>query len=232
MKKLFPGNFCPASVVLKGKCLMELVLATRNSKKVEEIRRILADFPISICTLDDFPGCPEVEEDGATFEENAVKKATAVARCTGKPALADDSGLEVAALDGAPGTLSARYAGEPADDRRNIERLLRAMHGINKRGARFVCCIAFAVPDEGADVFYGYVNGHIGKEPRGSQGFGYDPVFYPTGSDHTFAEMSDEDKDAVSHRRRALDAFRKFIEQWIYREKPAKRADENGTINR
>jgi XTP/dITP diphosphohydrolase len=197
---------------------MELVLATRNRKKVEEIRRIAAVSPISIYTLDDFPECPEVEEDGATFEENALKKATTVTRFTGKPALADDSGLEVAALNGAPGTLSARYAGEPADDRKNIEKLLRVMHDINKRDARFVCCIAFAVPDEETAVFYGYVNGYIGKEPRGYQGFGYDPVFYPMGLDRTFAEMRDEEKDAISHRGRALDAFRKFIQQWICRK--------------
>ena len=111
---------------LKG-IVMEIVLATRNKKKVEEIKRITEGMAVTIFTLDDFPGCPEVEEDGATFEENAVKKAVTVARFTGKPALADDSGLEVYALSGAPGTLSARYAGDDADDSKNTEKLLSEM---------------------------------------------------------------------------------------------------------
>jgi XTP/dITP diphosphohydrolase len=144
---------------------MQIVLATRNRKKVEEIRRITAGLSISISTLDDFPGCPEVEEDGATFEENAIKKAVTVARCTGRPALADDSGLEVSALNGAPGTLSARYAGKPADDKKNIGKLLQEMHAVDKRDARFVCCIAFAVPDNKMHIFHGYIEGFIGKEP-------------------------------------------------------------------
>ena len=194
---------------------MELVLATRNRKKIEEITRITNGLKVKVLTLDDFPECPEVEEDGETFEENAVKKAVTIAHCTGRPALADDSGLEVSALIGAPGTLSARYAGEPADDRKNIEKLLRVMHFIEKRDARFVCCIAFAVPGGEVRIFHGYIQGSIGKEPRGSQGFGYDPVFYPMGSDRTFAEMRDEEKDALSHRGRALMAFKSFIQQWI-----------------
>ena len=203
---------------MRGKEQMHIVLATRNRKKVEEIKRITAGLSISISTLDDFPGCPEVEEDGATFEENAMKKAVTVARCTGWPALADDSGLEVSALNGAPGTLSARYAGEPADDKKNIVKLLQEMHAVDKKDARFVCCIAFAVPDNKVHIFHGYIEGFIGKEPRGSHGFGYDPVFYPTGSDRTFAEMHDAEKDAISHRGRALTAFKRFIQQWIHGE--------------
>ena len=197
---------------------MEVVLATRNRKKVAEIKRITAGLPLIVFTLDDFPECPEVVEDGVTFEENAVKKAVAIAHCTGKPALADDSGLEVAALDGAPGTHSARYAGEPADDRKNIEKLLREMRTADNRTARFTCCIALAVPEERVHVFFGSVQGYIGKAPKGSSGFGYDPVFYPSGSDRTFAEMDDVEKDAVSHRGQALEAFKKFIKLWIYRE--------------
>ncbi|MBS1112348.1 MAG: rdgB [Nitrospirae bacterium] len=194
---------------------MELVLATRNRKKIEEILRITNGLKVKVLTLDDFPECPEVEEDGQTFEENAVKKAITVANFTGRPALADDSGLEVSALNGAPGTLSARYAGEPADDKKNIEKLLRVMHFIEKRDVKFVCCIAFAVPGSEVRIFYGYIEGSIGKEPRGSQGFGYDPVFYPMGSDRTFAEMHDEEKDALSHRGRALTAFKSFIQAWL-----------------
>jgi XTP/dITP diphosphohydrolase len=207
---------------------VELVLATRNRKKIEEITRITNSLKVKVLTLDDFPGCPEVEEDGATFEENAVKKAVTIAHCTGRPALADDSGLEVSALHGAPGTLSARYAGEPADDKKNIEKLLRIMHPVDERHARFVCCIAFAVPDNKVQVFHGYVEGYIGKEPRGSHGFGYDPVFYPTGSDRTFAEMHDEEKDAMSHRGRALMAFKGFIQQWILGENRAAKSIDPG----
>ena len=185
---------------------MDIVLATRNKKKIEEIKRIVEGMQISLLTLDDFPGCPEVKEDGVTFEENAVKKAIAIAKYTGKCALADDSGLEVYEMKGAPGTLSARYAGEAADDRKNIERLLYEMHLIanEKRGARFVCCIALASPDGNVRTFLGHVEGRIGKEPKGVNGFGYDPLFYPEGLNRTFAEMSDNEKDTLSHRGRAL----------------------------
>lgn len=192
---------------------MDIVLATRNKKKIEEMKRIIADLSISIRTLDDFPGCPEVEEEGITFEENAVKKALTVAQYTGKPSIADDSGLEVYALNGAPGTLSARYAGEDANDRRNIEKLLFEMRSIadEKRGARFVCCIALAFPDGKVKTFTGYVEGRIGREPRGTYGFGYDPLFYPQGHKRTFAEMADNEKDALSHRGKALNELQKYL---------------------
>lgn len=198
---------------------MDIVLATRNKKKIEEMKRIMADLSISIRTLDDFLGCPEVEEEGITFEENAVKKALTVAQYTGKPSIADDSGLEVHALNGAPGTLSARYAGryagEDANDRRNIEKVLFEMHSIadEKRGARFVCCIALAFPDGKVKTFTGYVEGRIGREPRGTHGFGYDPLFYPQGQRRTFAEMTDDEKDALSHRGKALNELRKYLRE-------------------
>lgn len=182
---------------------------------MEELKRIAAGLPVLFFTLDDFPSCPDVVEDGAAFEENAVKKALSAARCSGKPALADDSGLEVAALGGAPGVLSARYAGEGADDSRNVEKLLSALRGVDKREARFVCCIAFALPDGKVHIFHGVIDGCIGEEPRGSLGFGYDPVFYPAGSSRTFAEMGSEEKDSVSHRGMALEEFRRFIEQRV-----------------
>jgi XTP/dITP diphosphohydrolase len=194
---------------------MEIVLATRNRKKVEEITRITRGMDISILTLDDFPKCPEVEEDGTTFEENAVKKALTVARHTGRPALADDSGLEVYALNGAPGTLSARYAGEDANDARNVEELLHGMRSALNRKARFVCCIAFAMPDGEVNIFYGYAEGSIGTKPRGTGGFGYDPVFYPTGLDRTFAELSGREKDSLSHRGKALREFQRYLRQKI-----------------
>ncbi|KAF0146245.1 MAG: dITP/XTP pyrophosphatase [Nitrospirae bacterium] len=199
---------------------MNIVLATRNKKKVEEIKRIVAGMPISLYTLNDFPDCPEVIEDGKTFEENAVKKARAVSSHTNMPALADDSGLEVYALDGEPGVLSARYAGENADDRKNTEKLLNEMRSVpdGKRGARFACCIALAFPagdlalrDGKAETFTGYSEGSIGREPKGSNGFGYDPVFYPAGCKRTFAEMDDEEKDSLSHRGAALKKLHEYL---------------------
>lgn len=194
---------------------MEIVLATRNKKKIEEIKRITAGLPITVLSLDDFPGCPEVVEDQDTFEGNAVKKAVEIARCTGKPALADDSGLEVDALNGAPGVYSARYAGEPASDVRNVEKLLREMQQVPdaKRGARFVCCMALAYPEGIVQTFFGYAEGRIGRVPRGERGFGYDPVFIPEGHDRTFAEMSGAEKDRLSHRGEALQKVTKFLEK-------------------
>jgi XTP/dITP diphosphohydrolase len=196
---------------------MDVVLATRNKKKIEEIKRIIADLSISIWTLDDFPGCPEVEEEGVTFEANALKKALTVAKYTGKPSIADDSGLEVYALDGAPGTLSARYGGKHADDRRNIEKLLHEMQSITdeKRGARFVCCMALAFPDGTVKTFFGYAEGRIGRQPRGSHGFGYDPLFYPDGYSRTFAEMTADEKDALSHRGKALRKLQRYLHEGV-----------------
>jgi len=192
---------------------MDIVLATRNRKKAEELKRITADMPVSVLTLDDFPGCPETEEDGTTFKANAAKKAVEVARYTGKPALADDSGLEVYALGGAPGVFSARYSGLGATDNKNSEKLLREMRSVakEKRGARFVCCIALAFPDGGIQTFCGHAEGTIGTEPRGVNGFGYDPLFYPVGSTRTFAEMSEVEKDAVSHRGMALRSLQGYL---------------------
>ena len=193
--------------------MKEIVLATRNEKKIEELKRITKDIGIELLTLNEFPGCPDVAEDGTTFEENAVKKARAVAAYTGKTALADDSGLEVFALHGAPGVLSARFAGKDADDRKNVEKLLTEMRSVpmDKRGARFVCCIALALTDGSIQTFYGYAEGTIGAEPKGLQGFGYDPVFYPKGHRRTFAEMSDDEKDAMSHRGEALREVHEFL---------------------
>jgi XTP/dITP diphosphohydrolase len=192
---------------------MDIVLATRNKKKAEELKRITEGMPVSIFTLDDFPGCPETEEDGATFEANATKKALAVARYTGRPALADDSGLEVYALGGAPGIYSARYAGTGANDGQNTAKLLSEMRSLvqDKRRARFVCCIALAFPDGDTYIFYGYAEGRIGTGPMGVRGFGYDPVFYPDGFSRTFGEMDEKEKDALSHRGKALQSFREHL---------------------
>jgi XTP/dITP diphosphohydrolase len=194
---------------------MEIVLATRNKKKIEEIKRITADLPITILSLDNYPDCPETVEDRDTFEGNAVKKAVDVCQCTGKPALADDSGLEVDALNGAPGVHSARYAGGSGsgNDVRNYEKLLSELKEVpgEKRTARFVCCIALAFPDGTVKTFFGYAAGRIGPEPKGKTGFGYDPVFFPKGFDKTFAEMTAEEKDSLSHRGKAIERLRNFL---------------------
>lgn len=192
---------------------MDIVLATRNKKKVEEMSRILSGMDINILTLDDFTTCPEVEEDANTFEGNAVKKALAITKCTNKIAVADDSGLEVYALNGAPGVMSARYAGEGADDVANIGKLLNEMKDIpdEQRGARFVCYIALAYPNGKTETFFGFAEGRIGREPRGRMGFGYDPVFYPTGYNKTFAEMLPDEKDALSHRGKAIEKFKEYM---------------------
>ena len=186
---------------------MEIVLATRNKKKIEEIKRITADLPITILSLDNFPDCPETVEDRDTFEGNAIKKASEVCKCTGKPALADDSGLEVDALGGAPGVYSARYAGNAGgNDVRNYEKLLSELKNVpdEKRGARFACCMALAFPNGSVKTFFGYAECRIGHEPKGETGFGYDPVFIPKNYRKTFAEMSGDEKDRLSHRGKAL----------------------------
>ncbi len=200
---------------------MDIVLASRNKKKIEELKNIIEacsftgkDAAVNIHTPDEFPQCEEVEEDGATFEANAVKKAEYIFECSGMTAVADDSGLEVDVLGGAPGVFSARYAGEVTDDWANLEKLLREMKGVpdEKRGARFICCIALAARS-GIKTFMGHVDGRIGTDPRGEKGFGYDPVFFPEGHDRTFAEMTDEEKSSMSHRGRALRELQNYLKE-------------------
>ena len=198
---------------------MEIVLATRNKKKIEEIRRITADLAITILSLDNFPDCPETVEDRDTFEGNATKKAVEVCQCTGKPALADDSGLEVDALNGAPGVYSARYAGGGnTNDIKNYEKLLAELKDVpdEKRGAQFVCCMALAFPEGTTKTFIGYAKGCIGHEPKGKTGFGYDPVFIPENRKNTFAEMTGEEKDSLSHRGKALEKLAEFLHSHLH----------------
>ena len=194
---------------------VEIVLATRNKKKIEEIKRITSGVPITILSLDDFSGCPDVIEDNDTFEGNAVQKAVSACRCTGKPALADDSGLEVEALNGRPGVHSSRYAGvtNHISDAKNNEKLLAELETVpdEKRGARFVCCIALAFPSGVVRTFFGFAPGRISREPRGTNGFGYNPIFVPEGHARTFAEMTNEEKDGLSHRGKALAKCIEFI---------------------
>lgn len=190
-----------------------LVIATRNRAKSSEIRALLKDFPVEIKDVADFGPIPEPIEDGLTFEENAYKKALFTARVLGLPALADDSGLEVEALAGAPGVRSARYAGDDATDADNNRKLLQAMEGQSNRKARFVCVLSLAVPMGPALTYEATCDGEITTEPRGSFGFGYDPVFFYPPMGKTFAEMSPEEKAQVSHRGRALREFREEFDK-------------------
>ena len=189
-----------------------LVIATRNRHKTEEIRAILAGLPLTIKDLTDFPNCPEVEEDGDTLEENAYKKAYSAYRSTGLPAIADDTGLEVYYLLGRPGIYSARYAGENATYEDNWKKLIHEMTQVpaRKRQARFRCVIALVGPAT-EEYFDGRVEGRILLAPRGDRGFGYDPVFEPDGFDRSFAELSAEEKNDISHRGNALKKLMAFI---------------------
>ena len=181
-----------------------IVLATRNAGKVKEFQQLLEDFPVQIKNLNDFGPIPEVEEDGTTFDENAYKKASFAAKVLGLPTIADDSGLVVEALGGAPGVMSARYAGENATDQQNIKKLLGEMEGKADRGAAFECVISIAVPSGPALTYEGRCEGEISTEPKGVSGFGYDPVFYFPEYGKTFAELTSEEKNKVSHRGKAL----------------------------
>lgn len=193
---------------------MKLVLATKNQGKVVEFKRILAELCINdleILTLDSFPEIGEIEEIGSTFEENALLKARAISKITGLAALADDSGICVDALNGAPGVFSARYSGN--GDAANNQKLLQELASVpdQKRGAHFVCVAAYVRPDGYEKVVKGEFHGKILHEVRGSGGFGYDPLFQPEGLNCSSAELSAHEKDAISHRGIALRAIAPFI---------------------
>jgi XTP/dITP diphosphohydrolase len=197
-----------------------VVLATRNAAKLRELARILGPedpggTQVKLVGLDKFPGAPDVPETGATFEENALLKARAIANYTGLPSVADDSGLCVDALNGMPGVLSARWAGGHGDDQANLELVLAQVADVPdaRLGARFVCAAALVAPGPGARewVVTGRVEGRLIRAPRGSGGFGYDPIFLPDGFGQTTAEMTAEAKDAISHRGRAFRALTPFI---------------------
>lgn len=186
-----------------------LVLATRNQGKIREFESLLAGFEVAVKGLDSFGPIPAAVEDGKTFEENAFKKALHTARVLGLPALADDSGLVVETLGGDPGVRSARYSGENATDLENNRKLLQAMDGKANRKAAFQCAIAVAVPSGPALIYEGRCEGEIASSMRGGNGFGYDPLFYYPPLGKTFAEMSSEEKNDVSHRGNAMGEFRK-----------------------
>ncbi|MDD5699285.1 MAG: RdgB/HAM1 family non-canonical purine NTP pyrophosphatase [Victivallaceae bacterium] len=189
--------------------MTKIIAATRNQHKLEEYRELLAGQELKIVSLNDYPEYAEPEENGGTFEENAAIKALAAAEYCGMPAFADDSGLEVETLDNAPGIYSSRYAG---NDRARIERLLGELEGKENRRARFVCVVALAFNGEVAGSFRGEIYGTIGTKPRGTNGFGYDPVFLPDGSDRTFAELTPEEKNRISHRANAIKKAVEFVE--------------------
>jgi XTP/dITP diphosphohydrolase len=190
---------------------MNLLIATKNPHKLEEISDILRVPNLKLLSMRDYPDLPEVEEDGNTFEANACKKAAAMARCTGLWAMADDSGLEVESLGGEPGVFSARYAGEPVSYPANNRKLLAAMRGMTNRGARFRTAIALSSPQGECRTVEGICTGAIIEEERGVNGFGYDPLFVPAGYAQTFAEMDSALKNRISHRSRALQAA---LGQW------------------
>lgn len=197
---------------------MKIVLATRNKNKVEEIREILKMYlgdeifsQIELLSSADFQ-IPEIEEDGETYEENALKKAREVYKFTKLPSLADDSGIEVEILGGRPGVFSARYAGEGATDEENNKKLLKELENfpIEKRKAKFKCVIAYVDSVE-ERIFYGETSGKVIFEPLGDGGFGYDPLFLPDGFDLTYAQLPGEVKNRISHRSKALQKFAEFL---------------------
>jgi len=186
----------------------QLVLATANPHKLVELTRILqaGRVEVKLASLADFPGAPDVPENGATFAENALLKARAVAEFTGLPAVADDSGLSVDALNGMPGVLSARWSGRHGDDEANLRLVLAQLADVpeGRRGAQFVCAAALVLPDGRERVSEGVVRGALIREPRGQNGFGYDPIFVPESATITTAEMDSAAKDRISHRGKAL----------------------------
>lgn len=194
----------------------QVLIATNNKAKLREYRQILAGLPFALTSLDEQGIDVEVPETGETFAENAVLKAEAYARLSGLPTLADDSGLEVDALGGEPGVRSARHAGEGASDRDRIDLLLSRLRDVpwEKRTARFRCVIAIAMPEGQTRVVEGQVEGLIAFEPKGTGGFGYDPVFFLPDLGRSMAELAPEEKNRLSHRARAGEAARKVLTSW------------------
>src|SRR5690625_4711314 len=195
-----------------------LIIATKNKGKAEEFNQMLSPLGYQVKTLLDFSDTmPDIEETGTTFYENAQLKAEQIAAQLGKPVIADDSGLEVDYLDGAPGVYSARYSGEHANDEANNNKLLNALKDIPEkdRTAQFVCVLAFARPNETTIFKKGICKGKITRTPNGENGFGYDPIFIPEGYEQTMAQLNQMEKNQLSHRYHALKAFRAWLEEQI-----------------
>lgn len=202
---------------------MELVLATRNRDKLREFVDLLADLDVSLCSLQDYPDLEPVIEDGKTLEENAVKKASRIAAATHQLTLADDSGLEVAKLSSRPGVISARFAGEEASYAQNNQKLLSLLEGVppGGRDACFRCCVAIADSSGLIEVVQGSIRGWIAETPRGSHGFGYDPVFIVPRYGKTFAELDPAVKNRISHRARAVRKAKRVIAEYLQRVQTA-----------
>lgn len=190
--------------------MTKLVIASRNPHKIEEMQQILSPLGIEVLSTQDFPDLEEVNEDQATLQGNALKKARYVARETNLPALSDDTGLEVEALDGAPGVYSARYAGEKATYQDNVQKLLNELEGESNRKAQFRTVAALVLEDE-EFTFEGICGGQIISDQKGSKGFGYDPIFLPDGYEKTFAELDSTTKNMISHRGKAVQKFVQFL---------------------
>jgi XTP/dITP diphosphohydrolase len=190
-----------------------VVLATRNPGKVRELSALLADLPLEVKSLLDFPDMPFLVEEGATYAENAIAKALTVSRATGQEALADDSGIEIDALDGAPGVHSSRWLGEDASDADRNTAVLERLRGVSPeaRTARFRAVVAIAQPDGTVRTFEGVVEGRIAERPAGREGFGYDPIFLVQGEGRTMAELDSQIKNRISHRARAVRAARSVL---------------------
>ncbi|MYL29100.1 XTP/dITP diphosphatase [Halobacillus halophilus] len=193
--------------------MKELLIATKNEGKIKEFREMFSKYGISVVSLLDHDPSIDIEETGTTFEENAVIKAEAMMNALNIPVVADDSGLEVDALNGEPGVYSARYAGIEKDDEKNTAKLLNELNGVSEeeRTARFVCAVAVARPGEATFTKRGTCEGRIAGERQGEHGFGYDPVFIPEGSSRTMAEHTSDEKNAISHRHHAIVQ----IEDWL-----------------
>ena len=191
-----------------------LLIGTNNEGKAKELAELLQGLPWVVKGLGDLPTVPEPVEDQDTFEANAKLKAAYFCECFGVACVADDSGLVVDALDGAPGVYSARYSGPECDSKKNVAKLLDALQGLpwSERTARFVCCAAFQRPGEAPHIEMGQVEGHIAVAATGGGGFGYDPIFVPTGEERTFAEMSPAEKHRLSHRGQAFSKLRVHLE--------------------
>lgn len=194
--------------------MKELIIATKNEGKAEEFKALFQQYGVSVLSLLDLgDSIPDVEETGTTFQENAYLKASEMASYLQKPVIADDSGLVVDALDGAPGIYSARYAGEPKSDERNNDKLLDALKEVHvhERDARFICMLAFCSPNQEAVFAEGRCEGSIAVEAVGANGFGYDPIFIPRGYESTMAELSSSEKNKLSHRHHALQKLEKTL---------------------
>lgn len=194
--------------------MKEAIIATHNPGKVKEFKDILASKGYDVKSLADIGFLEEIEETGHTFEENAVLKAEAVAKAVNKMVIADDSGLSVDNLGGSPGVYSARYAGEQKDDMANINKVLQELKGIEKeqRTARFRCALAVSIPGEETKTVEGHVEGYIAEEPKGENGFGYDPIFIVKDKDKTMAELTSDEKNKISHRANALKKLSQLLE--------------------